>query len=48
MIEKSENGVSPPKKDLFKNLKKDYPLKMIFCSNFNQNLLVHNVNYFST
>ena len=34
MIEKSENGVSPPKKDLFKNLKKDYPLKNDFLFKF--------------
>ena len=45
MIEKGENGVSPPKNDLYKNLKK-LPAKFFSSSNFIQNLWVNNENYF--
>ena len=45
MIEKGENGVSPPKNYLYKNRKKI--TNYIFSSsNFNQNLWINNENYF--
>ena len=45
MTEKRANGVSPPKNDLYKNLRKRLPIKF-FSSDFNQNLWVNNDIYF--
>ena len=45
MIEKGENGSSPPKNDLYENLKK-LSTRFFSSSNFNQNLGVNNENYF--
>ena len=36
MVQKSNNGLSPPPNFFFKNIKKLNPLKINFCSNINQ------------